>query len=295
MKILLGYVARLFAYLVFISPRFVRKLMGAMIAFLWWDLLRIRRDVVLSNLDIAFPEMEQSNKNKIARKAIYHMGVSLSEYCVFPFLNKKNISNYIVIEGTEYLEQALREKKGVCLLTLHLSNCDFGIAALSLNNYETHVISKLITNEWLNDLWFSLRKNWGAYFIAPRKSAYDIFKALKKNFIVVFAHDQYMAPPLGVETSFFGKMTGTAMGLAVIALRTEAPVVPCYVYRKASGHLVLRCDPAIPLEKRENKEKTIQHMTQMYNNHLQKVVEEFPEQWLWVHRRWKKFTAHKSI
>ena len=113
-------------------------------------------------------------------------------------------------------------------------------------------------------------------------------KALKANGIVAFVNDQFMGPPLGVEVDFFGEKAGTAMGLALFAMKSKVPVIPFYTFRNANGVHVCRCGDEIPFDELENKDDTIKHMTQKYTKVIEDIVREHPENWMWVHRRWKK-------
>jgi Kdo2-lipid IVA lauroyltransferase/acyltransferase len=141
----------------------------------------------------------------------------------------------------------------------------------------------------LDDIWFSVRGRFGTQFIAPRNSSYEILKALKSKGCVIFVLDQFMGPPLGVKTEFLGRETGTAMGLALFAHKTGAPVVPCYTRRKADGRYVVCFEPEVPFEDFDDKNKNVQYMTQKYTDRIEAIVRKYPEQWMWIHRRWKVF------
>ena len=278
-----------FAWLVAHSPRQVRFLLAWLVAFIWWDVLRIRRRVVLENLERAFPDWSEKRRRKVGRKSLFHMGLTLTEFCLFPFFNKEWLPRWMSFEGLEHLDQALAEKKGVLILTLHLGNGDLALMGLSYKGYPMHLISKRFKTQWLDKLWFDLRERHGTMFIDPRRSSFDILKALKRQQMVVFVMDQFMGPPLGIPTTFFGHKTGTALGLALMAERTQAPVVPAFSYRKPDGSLVVNFLPSLPLEQGEGKDETYLRNTQRYNDVLQGLVEQFPEQWMWLHKRWKPF------
>ncbi len=263
--------------------------LGDAFAILWWDILRVRRDVVLSNLNIAFPELSDREKRKIGRQSIQNLGRGLMEYFKFPFLNEKNYEKWIRFEGLEHLDSALKEGKGVCLMGGHFGNGDFCLAGLALRGYKTLLISKHFKLKWLNELWFGLRAQFGTRFIEPRNSTGHILKALRANEIVIFVQDQFMGPPIGCRVNFFGKETGSAMGLAMLARRTGAQVVPLFQYREDGDRHVMRFLPVIPMEEKETKEDTVQHMTQVYTNFIESCVKEDPKQWMWVHKRWKPF------
>lgn len=98
-----------------------------------------------------------------------------------------------------------------------------------------------------------------------------------------------MGPPIGVRTKFFGRETGTAMGLALMAERTGAPVVPMYTVRQPDGSAIVIFEPEIPMQDFGPRDETIARMTQVYTDKIEEIVRKHPEQWMWIHRRWKDF------
>lgn len=285
----LGLFGRSIAFILYKLPRSIQFLLGDFIGLLWFDVLRIRRQVVIDNITRAFPELSHKQKVKMGRWSLRYLGRSLIQYSYLPFMTKEKIKKLVKFEGFEHLEKALEKNKGVCLLTLHLGNGDLGVAALSLLGYPIQLISKEFTLRWLNDMWFGMRAKLGTKFIAPRNSSYSILKALKSNEVVIFVLDQFMGPPIGVKTKFFGHETGTAMGLTVMSKRTQAPVVPIYMKWNKDGSHTLTCLPPVEFEEQANNEETLTYMTQKYSDQVEEIIKKHPEQWLWIHRRWKKF------
>jgi len=289
MKSLIGYCFKTLSHVLFLVPTTVRAALGTCIGFLWFDVFRIRRDVALANLEIAFPDKSIAERTAIARRSLHHMGRTIVEYALLPFLTRENVSQYVTIEGENHLQEALKNGTGAILLTLHLGNGDFGISALSMLGYPMNLISKEFKARWLNDLWFGMRRKIGTKFISAEKSSFDILRALRKNEFVIFVLDQFMGPPIGVRTRFFGKETGTAAGCALIAERTGTPVILCYTYRLPnSRHHIVIGSPIQSLDHRLGA-KNIAVMTQDYTDRIESIVRGRPDQWMWIHRRWKEF------
>lgn len=289
MKPLLGKLFRTFSFLVSRSPRFVQEGLAIAIGVLWFDVLRIRRKVALENLSYAFPDLDLAARTHIARQSLINMGRTLIEFSHFPFLNRRDVERDFVIEGLEHVQAALKEKKGVIFLSMHVGNGDYAAAALSQIGLTMNLISKEFKSTWLNEMWFGMRKKHGMRFISPEKSSFDILRALKRNEIVIFVLDQFMGPPIGVRTTFFGRETGTAAGLALMAGRTGAPVIPSYTYRRADGRVAAVFEAPIPFLDDGPRERYISGMTQAYTDKIESVVRRHPEQWMWIHRRWKEF------
>ncbi len=295
MKLFAGVFFRAFSALFYVLPQALQVAVGNFVGLLWFDVFRIRRNVAIENVARAFPKLPPSEHVRIARQSLKHMGRTLVEFTSFPFAKRENFETTFVITGMEHLQAAFAKNKGVLMLTLHLGNGDLALACLSRLGLPINLISKQFKTRWLNDLWFGMRAKHGTRFIAHEKSSFDILRALKKNGAVVFVLDQFMGPPIGVRTTFFGTETGTAAGLALMAARTGAPVVPCYTFRRADGLSEMVFEPELPTDSFDSdtdaklRDKKVRLLTQIYTDKLEAIVRKYPEQWMWIHRRWKPF------
>lgn len=284
-------------FLVFLlasCPHNIRMFMGDVIGILWFDVFRIRRRLVLANIQRAYPDWPKDKQLWLARTSMRNMGRTIMEYPLMPFIDPEKDRDHFILENSEYMDRALAQGRGVCLLTLHLGNGDWATAGLAIHGYPLHMISKEFKWRWLNDIWFGVRRRLGTRFIAPRNSAYHILKALKAKETVVFVLDQFMGPPIGVRTRFFGHETGTALGLAVMVQRSQAPVIPIYTYRRKDGATVIRFEKEIPFEEKGDRDESLAYMTQVYTDCLEGIIRRHPEQWMWVHNRWKVFRDRKA-
>jgi KDO2-lipid IV(A) lauroyltransferase len=275
-------------------PRSWVRATGSWLGFLWFDVLGFRKKIIVDNLDIAFPEWPLEKKLSVGRKSVYQLGYNFAEFLTIPAINPKWIEKHAVIEGMENLRQAQSLKKGVMFLSLHLGNGDLGANILVQKNAEIFIITKRFKTKWFDDLWFAIRGARGVQYIDAHgaSNAFDILKALKKNAGIVFVLDQFMGKPFGIETSFFGKKTGTAYGLGLFVQKTKAPVVPLYTYEGADNKIHIVIEP--PLDTQacvvdDNKDQTILNLTQLFNDKLEEIIRKHPEQWMWIHRRWKEF------
>ena len=274
-------------FLIHSLPLSIREFLGRCIGLFWFDVLRIRRRDAIENVLRVYPEYSRHEAKKLARKSLIHMGYTIIEFCSFPFWDVEDIRSRFKTEGLDKLHEGLKKEKGVLLLSAHIGNGDLGSAALSASGLPVHLVSKLFKSRWLNDFWFKAREQHGTKFIPPRRSSYEILKALKKNEMVIFVLDQYTGPPNGVLTNFFGQKTGTAFGPALFAQRSQATVIPAYSYRKKFGEYVIVVMDPIAFVEKSTKEETLRYNTQQYNEAIEKMVLHKPEQWMWVHRRWK--------
>ncbi len=289
MRILIGSLGRAISFILFYGPGGLRRTLGNFLAFLWFDVFRIRRQVVLNNLHIAYPELGRSARVRLGRRSLQSLALGFLEYSFLPWLTVENYESYFTFENAELLDQILKRGKGVLLLTLHLGHGDLACAAMSLHGWPMVMVSKFFKLKWLNDLWFGMRERLGTRFIAPRDSSFALLRALKGGAVVVIPLDQFTGPPIGVRSTFFGAETGTAAGLAVMAARSGAPVLAAYTYRENGRHIV-KYVREIPVPK-DITVATAALVTQEFNDELEKYVRLHPDQWMWIHRRWKRFVV----
>lgn len=264
---------------------------GRFFAFLWWDVFRLRRFTLYRNVTIVFPEKSKEERLQLIKESLIWMGYNFFEELQIPSFDQRRLQEQVRFEGLENYAQARSQGKGVLFLCLHIGNGDAAVAYMSLFGMNIHLITKKFRNPALNDVWFGLRARSGTKFIDAhgRETAFQILKALKNQGAVAFVLDQFMGKPYGLETKFFGKPTGTAYGLALFALKTGAPVLTASTYRDRDFKTVIRFGAPIAIENISDKDLQMQAMTEKYNRELEKIILAHPEQWMWVHRRWKKF------
>jgi len=262
--------------------------------WLWFDVLRIRRYTLLRGLTIAFPEKSKDERVRLARQSLRHTCFNFPEILGLPHYTVAALDRLVTFEGWEHYENAAALGRGVLMLSLHLGNGDVAATATSLRGVKVHVITKRFKSPFWDRVWFSLRGRQGTQFIDAHgvRSAQEILAAAKRGEMVVFVTDQFIASPYGILTTFFGRKTGTATGLAKFALKLKAPIVPVSTYRDADLRLHIVFGPQVPVSATTPPgqiEAAVAQLTQACNSVLEGLIREHPEQWMWLHRRWKKF------
>lgn len=280
-----------FSHILMLVPNGVWQFFSKLLTWFWFDLIRFRRQIVMDNIKRVFPYMSPEDSQVLAKKSIFYLFYNYFEFFRLPGISEEWISKNVSFHNLNRLDLALEKKRGVLMLSLHLGHGDLAISMLAHRGYKMNVISKTFKMKLANDIWFTIRKYFGAKFIEPHGSAtpFEILKALKSKESVVFVLDQYMGPPYGLETTFFGIKTGTAYGLALFALKSKAPVVPVFSYHDEFGKSHISVGEEIVFEDRGDKDATLLYMTQKYNHVLEKLISEHPSDWMWIHRRWKNF------
>jgi phosphopantetheine--protein transferase-like protein len=254
--------------------------------------LPLRRNVVLANLRRVFGEMvSQTEIERLAAAHYAHLWRLAGEFLRFRWLSPARKQALVRVENVEAFIAARAQGKGILILTGHLGNWEVatiaGIANFPEMRGKFHFVRRAIKPMWLDRL-VTRRFNKAGFGVFPKRGSLDMMlERLEAGEVIVFPFDQHARPPDGIEVEFFGHPAWTFKSLAIIALATGAPVLPAAAWREPDGHHVLRFEePMAPIEC-ENTSEAIRRNTRAYNRILEGLIVRHPEQWYWVHRRWK--------
>lgn len=252
-------------------------------------LLHVRlRHVGMRNLAMALPEKSRHEHARILRGEFTSLGRQLAEVCQFPRYTKENVSRVVIYDGFENYERAFARGKGVLFLTGHFGGWELSAFVHSLHGHWMHVVVRNLDNVYLDRLSQRYRSMHGNATVSKDNFVRGLLAAMKAGEVVGILMDTNMTPPQGVFVDFFGIPACTASGLARIALRTDAAVVPTFtIWDPTLRKYRLRFDPPLKLVRTGNDEEDIVSNTQLFTKIIEDYVRRHPEQWLWVHRRWK--------
>ncbi len=276
-------VARLIARILFLLPFPVSTWLACRAGDAIYFLVPSRRRIVFENLERAFgTSLTPRRKAEIARRSFRNMAVSAVELFLIPKMLPE-ASARITLRNPSVLEEAFRQGKGVILVIAHLGSWEYLSFLPFLTGQRWSVIVKGIKNPYLDrdvtDLRCQMKVN-----PVPKKDKNAvklIMKELKQNHGAAILIDQWAGPD-GVWVDFFGAPTSTTSVPARLAQRVGTPMVPAYCIRKGPGHYEIQIDDPVPAAGCGELE-----ITQRLNGLLERKIREYPEQWLWMHRRWK--------
>lgn len=271
-----------------ILPRPLARAVGMGLGQLVYLLHSKLRRVGRRNLELAFPQSPEGERREVLRGVFTSLGRQLAEVCLFPRYTPDNVSEVVVYDGFENFERAFARGKGVLFLTGHLGGWELSAFAHSLYGHPLSFIMRPLDNPYLDRMMRAYRTLHGNKTVDKDDFIRGLLRAMKDGETVGILMDTNMTPPQGIFVEFFGKLACTASGLARIALRTDAAVVPGFtVWDAALGKYRLRFDPALTLIRTGDLEADITANTQLFTKVIEQFVRKYPDQWLWVHRRWK--------
>ena len=270
---------------------------AAAIALSWTIyLVHVRlKHVGMRNLKLAFPEKTRRERARILRGVFTSLGRQLAEVCLFPTYTLENVGKVVVYDGFENFERALARGKGVLFLTAHLGGWELSAFTHSLYGHPLHIVMRPLDNVYLDSLMRRYRTMHGNSTVDKDDFVRGLLSAMKAGETVGILMDTNMTPPQGVFTDFFGIPACTASGLARIALRTDAAVVPGFtIWDPGLRKYRLRFDPALKLVRTGNDDADVLANTTLFTKVIEDYVRKYPDQWLWVHRRWKTRPAGEA-
>ena len=269
-------------------PRPLARACGSPLAQAIYLLHRRLRRVGMRNLELAFPEKSVGDRRKIVRGVFTSLGRQLAEFCRLPKYTVANISETVIYDSFENFDSAERRGKGVLFVTAHLGGWELGSFAHSLHGHPLKIVVRPLDNPYLDRLVDRYRTLHGNSTFGKQDFARGLLEAMKHGETVGILMDQNMTPPQGVFVPFFGIAACTASGLARVAMRTDAAVVPGFtVWDSAIGKYRVHFEPAIPLVRTGDDEADTVANTAQFTRVIEEFVRRYPDQWLWVHRRWK--------
>ena len=254
---------------------------------LWFLLDRRHQQVAINNLTYVFGyEKSPSQIRQMARRIFANIVMILFEIGWSQGGSSKKIARRIRFDGVHYLHQAHRKNRGVLVLTGHLGSWELLADAAGMLGYPINVVYRPLDFKPLDAFFERFRTRSGARLFSKAHAMRKILRSLKDNELVGILLDQNTGRRAGVFVDFFGQSACTNKGLALIAQRMRAPVVPIFLVREADAYRMI-VGPEIPLIETGDKDRDVRANTRQYNQVLEIMIRRYPEQWFWVHRRWK--------
>jgi KDO2-lipid IV(A) lauroyltransferase len=269
-------------------PRGLARFLSGGIAFaVYWLNGRLRR-VGTRNLELAFPELSSKTRKRILRGVYVHLGWQLVEFCRMARYTRENTRGWIRTEGLENYVAAQARGKGVLVLTGHLGAWELSSFYHSLMGYPMGMLIRRLDNRKLDEYVNRIRCMHGNFVLSKDDFGRGLLTAMHEGAAVGMLIDTNMTPPRGVFVKFFGLDACTGTGLAHVARKTGAAVVPGFmVWEESERKYVLRFGKEVEIPRTDDAAADILEGTRRATAVLEEWIRRYPDQWLWIHRRWK--------
>jgi KDO2-lipid IV(A) lauroyltransferase len=246
-----------------------------------------RARFALANLRVAFPDAADSELRAIGRESFAHVAWNALDLLRAEPWSAPELRARVDFCGLEQLDRALAEGKGAFLLSAHLGNFELAGRALAARGYAVHGVWRFMRNPWVRRHVLAERARFGLVSVDHRRALTPILRALRARGVVVIVNDQYSRRTQGIFVPFFGLRASTSAGIATLALRTGAPVLPAFALRDGADHHTVSIEPPLDRPAAEDRDAAIAELTARGNAAMEAAIRKHPEQYMWAHRRFR--------
>jgi Kdo2-lipid IVA lauroyltransferase/acyltransferase len=276
-------------------PRWAARLLAGGMAFgVYCAFGRLRR-VGMRNLELALPETPRKARKKILKGVYVHLGWQLVEFCRMTRYTPENTRDWMRTEGLEHYLAAQARGKGVLVVTAHLGAWELSSFYHSLMGHPMGMVIRRLDNRRLDAFVNAIRCFHGNFVLHKDDFGRGLLTAMRAGQTVGILMDTNMTPPQGEFVEYFGRAACTGTGLAHIARKTGAAVLPGFMlWEPAERRYVLHVGPEVEIPHTDNLAGDIHEGTQLCTRVIESWVRRYPDQWLWIHRRWKTRPAGEA-
>jgi len=251
------------------------------------------RRIVRRNLQFIYPEWTLDHIKEASVHIFQNIGITVTEICQITCLSKDDILQKVKIKGEERLIDAIKGNKGVILISAHLGNWEMIAPFLSANfGEQASMVGRQIRVRIVHRLILRLRTRFGAKVIDKEDAMPKMMRAMRQGKILGIMLDQSTKSKMGVKLNFFNRAATATPAVALLAIRCKSPVIPIFCIREAYGRLTIIVEPPLNLKRTRDLRSDINTNTQIMLDAVEKTIRAYPEQWFWVHKRWKKYYPH---
>jgi KDO2-lipid IV(A) lauroyltransferase len=266
---------------------------GRRLGDIGYSLAKTKRKIADNNLRLAFGNQKSAaDREKIIRGVFRHFGCSLVTFMRSPALSTDQFSQLVTVEGWEYMEQATLKGKGVIISTAHFGDWEvLGRWLAQVQKLKVTVVAKEPSGAELAAYLRQMREGAGFAVLNKGESARPLLRILQRGEVIALLPDQNSGD---VFVPFFGIPSGTVAGPASLSLHTGAPLVPVFCLMQPDGKYQIVCQPPIPTNNTGDREADVRRIMTEVNSALEKMIRQYPDQWLWLHNRWKSAFEEKN-
>ena len=273
--------------LIGLFPRRLAQRIADLLGRILFSVVKKHRRIAIDNLTYAFGhEKPPEEIEKIARQVFINLVKVVFEVGWSLHLKESQFAEHFKIDGYHHIKKAYEKGKGVLVLTAHFGNWELLTVIGAIIKFPINIVVRPLDFKPLDHFILNLRTRFGGKIIPKERSIHAIIRSLNRGEIVVLLMDQNVDWYEGVFVDFMGHRACTSKGLALLALKTGGPVGSVFMIREKSGFRA-EFGPEIVTVKTGDRQRDIETNTQEYNRVIENFIRRCPDQWFWVHQRWK--------
>lgn len=266
---------------------------GKVLGMLVYGIDARHRRIVRRNLTFVYPEWSAEQAKKTSKRIFQNLGITIVEIFQMICFSSHDILNKVNIRGEEHLLNALRNNKGVILISAHLGNWETVPLFWPLYfNAPITVVARQIQSKIIDRWIHGLRTRFGSRVIYKDDALPEMTRTLRQGKKLAILIDQGIKSSLGIKIKFFNKFATATPSAALLALRCHSPVLPGFCIRNEDGTFTINLEPPLVLKRTGDLAADLKTNTQIMTDAIENIVRKYPEQWFWVHKRWRKYYPH---
>ena len=247
------------------------------------------RRIAQRNLQFTHPDWTRGKAENISRRVFQNLGISFLEIFQMATLSREQVLARVRVVGLENLQNALKSKTGLILVSAHLGSWETGLLFVCCHIQKPILgVVKKIRFAPLNRWVHRLRTRFGITIVYKKGALPEMRRMLRRGGVIGLLVDQSRRSE-GVDVNFFGRRVTTTPSAAFLAMRCKSPVLPLFCVRDNDGRLTVVVKPPLEMKRTGDLRSDIQTNTQLITDVVEKAVRKYPDQWFWVHKRWKKY------
>jgi len=282
-------------YILFLSFSFLFRILGLrlsrefslIIAILFYYIIPIRKKTVIENLSRAFPEFDNQKVKKIAFANFHSFAITITEILSIPWMSRSEIENQVNCVNKQMIIEKHKEGKGLILLSAHFGNWEFVASSVAAQlNIPFTVVVKPQRNPFVTVWMNKSRTKWNNKIVMLGISIRQVYQSLKEKQIVAMVADQ-RGHEESIKVNFFGRAVSVHTGPALLAIKSGAPILYGVCIRRNDFSYVTEMHEIGVNDVTGTNEEKVKEISQRHMSHLESYIRKYPEQWLWMHKRWK--------
>lgn len=272
------------AWLAQTMPRSAILGLGSRLGALAWRVTPSRRRLAERNMARTFPDWSAERVRDTVKEAYRRQGIYLLEFLHLPAIPPERLTEIVAVRGERNAVPALRAGRGIIAITGHYGNFEVFAAVAARRGIQLTAIARDADDEETTSFVNGMRERMGYHILPRHKAARESFAVLRRGEVLGILCDQN--DPTGVFVPFLGRLAGTTVGPASLALRTGAALLPCFIHREGARHIA-EILPEITYEPTGDRNRDIVELTTIINSVVSDAILAHPEEWLWIHDRWR--------
>ncbi|MCK4462693.1 MAG: lysophospholipid acyltransferase family protein [Candidatus Omnitrophica bacterium] len=282
------YLYKIGQFIALVCPLKIAYFIATFVASIYYFFSVKDREALIKNIKMVLKEKSDDKLFEFYAKSVFiNFAKYLVDFCRFSKLDKNYIEKFVDMEGREYIDEALKNKKGAIILSSHMGNWELGAAVVSSLGYPLHVIALDHADKRVNDFFIKQRGSKGVGVISIGIALKKCFKVLKNNELLAILGDRDFSEK-GERIQFFGKETLIPKGPAVFSLRTGAPIIPTFILRQKSNRFKFIFEKPINYQPTDNEENDVKTLISSYIGVIEQYIRKYPDQWYVFRNIWNE-------